>query len=56
MDGLDGDHVVNPTVTSRNNRGCVFCAWSVLKFYNRYGKPLTRLKSYKIMSMNMFAV
>jgi hypothetical protein len=24
MDGLDGDHVVTPTVTSRNNRGAVF--------------------------------
>jgi hypothetical protein len=24
MDGLDGDHVVTPTVMSRNNRGAVF--------------------------------
>jgi hypothetical protein len=24
MDGLDGDHVVTPTVTSRNNRGALF--------------------------------
>jgi hypothetical protein len=24
MDGLDGDHVVTPSVTSRNNRGAVF--------------------------------
>jgi hypothetical protein len=48
MDGLDGDHVVTQTVTSRNNRGVVFCAWSVPKVYNRYGKPLTRLGDLEI--------
>jgi hypothetical protein len=53
MDGLDGDHVVIPTVTSRNNRGAVFsvpgqCRRSITDTENRLiGLGIWRLGDLK---------
>jgi hypothetical protein len=47
MDGLDGNHIVTPTVTSRN-RGAVFSVRGRCRsFVNTYGKPFTRLGDLK---------
>jgi hypothetical protein len=48
MDGLDGDHMVTPTATSRNNRGAVFFVRGLCRgFITDNGKPLTGLEDLK---------
>jgi hypothetical protein len=36
--------VFSVVCAKQQQRGCVFCAWSVPKVYNRYRKPLTGLE------------
>jgi hypothetical protein len=41
MDGLDGDNMLTPTVTSRNSKGAVFSVRGRCRRFITYGKPLT---------------